>query len=588
MRWYYSLKKIEVMKKKFLIPLSLLFFSLLTWQCSFKDDMEKLKDAVDSVHLIINTPEFESTLHMEFVDAKTKEPIVEHKITIYLTGENAEKVLSNIGAYKPSYVVKYGFVDLVVEPTAVEGLEENPMPVDFVIESEGYLKSTQRVFLTGAKFQTEQITLVQLDNTPQGVNVSQTNNLVKTNNSGIVEQTSTQRLAGEKQTMKIPQGVALYDEDGKAITGNINSEIVFFEPNGSKESKNVFPGGYNNITAKLANGSVKNVAFVSLGAFSVNLNSQGKKVKFIDSPGLELKTEVLSDMVNPKTGENVKAGDQIDVWSKDENAGVWKYEGTTEIQEENGTLFVKYNVEHLSYWLFAWYENTCSVGTKLSFSGQNVKCQVAAWVVSEGAYINFNIYNVDTENNSTDFSLINCPIGLKSKIFLFGTTGNSEQEVQITPSVINIDNLCSQETKNISVVVPPLENSIHVNFDLSYQSKNGKIFVRPMGIIHLLTDNSVTYSQLSIQNGKGSMDIQLGKEYLLFSTYDTYMARGKLLVERISDTKIKATISQLDVSDDEGKVKDVKPIEYELDIKEGNVIDLKYNAVLPDDVIEKI
>ncbi len=148
------------MKKKIFIPLILSLITMFTWQCDYKDDIDKLEEAIDSLHLIINEPEYASTVRLGFIDAKTKKPIIGHKVEVNLKGENAKNLLSKTGSYKPSYDVKLGFIDLVVAPKVVDNLDKNnPMPVDLLIVSNGYIKLTQRILLTGEKLQTQKIML---------------------------------------------------------------------------------------------------------------------------------------------------------------------------------------------------------------------------------------------------------------------------------------------------------------------------------------------------------------------------------------------------------------------------------------------
>ncbi len=570
------------MKKKIFIPLVLSLLGLLTWQCSFQDDIDKLKDAVDSLQLVITNPEFESTLHLEFVDAKTEKSIVGKKVHIHLKGENAKSLLSNIGAYEDSYTVRYGFIDLVVDSKVVKNLEENPLPVDLLIDAEGYLTFTQRVFLTGEELQTERIMLVKKGNTPEGVIVAEQSNLVTTNSSGKTEKSGVQKLNGDKQEMEIPQGAILKDEDGKAITGKINSEVVFIE---AKNSQNVFLDG-NNATVKNSDGEVENVTFVSPGTFSIKLTSGGKKVKTIGNGGIRLKTEISSDLINPITEKPVKEGDNIDLYSKDEDSGVWNYEKTSKIKAENGKLYVEDRAEHLSLWVHGWGLSNCWVGSSFTFQS-NANCQVVAKIETEGEGVKTKTYNV--YNNGFNFPrrLYGCKSNKKTKITFIGSTGNANQKVKITPSVLEIDNLCERGNYDITVNVPaPTEDIIRVKFNLSYKSKNGRIYVRPNGLVFVKQENpTLGYNVLRIKNGKGAIDMKLNEKYRLLSSYHNRIARGTLFIKKINDSQVKVNIGEFNVSD---VAEEIKPVEKILDIEEGNVVNVEYHTVLSDDIINKI
>src|SRR5690606_26045282 len=106
---------------------------------------------------------------------------------------------------------------------------------------------------------------------------------------------------------------------------------------------------------KLSEGS-----FTPAGVISIDMKVGNQDVKQFSKP-LKVDMEINSELINPTTNQKIKAGDQIPVWSLDEAKGEYKRESTTTVVNNNGKLMASFDVNHLSIWMMAYWDMSCSL-----------------------------------------------------------------------------------------------------------------------------------------------------------------------------------------------------------------------------------
>jgi hypothetical protein len=162
----------------------------------------------------------------------------------------------------------------------------------------------------------------------------------------------------------VPKGVVLEDAEGKPVTGKISVDVVHYDANTTE----LLPGGLvalaedvpvdQNDTGKR---STQEVNFVSAGFTSVSMkNEKGDIVKNFKEKNITVTITLPKSTINPETGNLVKIGDKIPIWSYDVETGKWKYEDLGSVvvnPDDSSTWAVNYNLPHLSYWNLAWYQS---------------------------------------------------------------------------------------------------------------------------------------------------------------------------------------------------------------------------------------
>jgi len=87
----------------------------------------------------------------------------------------------------------------------------------------------------------------------------------------------------------------------------------------------------------------------------------GTEVRTFSRP-IEISVGINPNTVNPETGLTVRTGDQIPIWSLDDETGTWTFEGETVVERNPlGQMEVNFEIDHLSWWNLDWfYGNRCT------------------------------------------------------------------------------------------------------------------------------------------------------------------------------------------------------------------------------------
>lgn len=572
--------------KKIFTSLALAAVLLLLPQCTIREDLEVLKGSLDSLQIIVSNPEFKTMVHADFLDSKTMESVMDHEIEIKIGGKDAAHVYSNIGSKETSYAILHGFLDLVINPNAVDttAMKTTPLEVDLIVSSEGYLSTTQRILIYEARRYSVAVMMTKIDDAPEGVTVSQNSNFASTTSSGQTILPAVQPLNGGEQTVVIPAGVVLKDASGNPVTGTVKSEIVFYDPL-SESAQNAFPGG-TSVSASLPDGSEGQIEFVSAGMFTVSLTAGDQKVKTFENGGITLKTEVSPDLINPNTGAPIKVGDEIEMWSKEEESGEWVYEKTATVKSELGKLYLEETVTHLSSWNWDFYYNACSYGPKFVWRGNvdGAYADLSSQINSSGYRKSRTVY-INTNSYWDSFTqLYNTPSN-QPTTFWFETSGRSNRStLSFSPSTLEISNLCAGETFIIDVTETktPVEE-VTIQFDLSASSaSNSQIVVRPNAYLYYYSAANYYWQSFNLVAGKASFKLELGAEYYLYGYMGNFWGSGVLKIDKVGSDKLKVTMTPY-INFGSGAA--TNPVSYEIDRPADNVIDIKYNAVLPDQIM---
>ncbi len=573
--------------RKILFTLPLLLLVMLFSRCNINEDLKTLQSAIDSLQIVIGTPEFNTLVKVEFIDATTNRYVSGKTINARVLGKNANDVYSNLGTKETSYTTSHGLLMLVIDPKAVDSVAIKTAPIEFdlAVTADGYLSTTQRVMLYEAKLNTVTIKLTNLTNAPQGVSVSVNNSFAVAGVTGQTVAPAIQTMNLGKQTVTVPAGVVLKDASGNPVTGTVKSEIVYYDPV-SESAQNAFPGG-TNVSATLPDGSEGQIEFISAGMFSVNLTAGGKEVKTFENGGIKLRTVVPPTLINPNTGLPIKVGDRIEMWSKEIESGEWVYEKMATVKLENGELVLEETVTHLSFWNWDFFYNSCTLGTKFIFKGNLTGHYPYVKVTSRIANTTFDKIGY-THIGDGFLQLYNTPSNVAAT-FKFEDAGwDASRTLTFSPATLNVANLCSGQIIEITVTenIPSPPEQITVKLDLAATSAtNAQFIIRPNAYVYFKTSTARNWSYFYLWNGKATVDFELGETYEILGYFGNNYGMGTLKIDKLGTSQLRVTMTPT-INFSTGNQS--ATISFDVNRPENNIVDIKYNAVLPDNLMNQL
>lgn len=581
--------------KKLIFGIIPVLFIVLTSRCTLAEDIEKLQGAVDSLALVIGTPSFETGVHFDFINAKTKNYVDEVEVKVTVTGTHSQDVYNNLGVRENPFLSRHGMMELIIDPRKVDttAMKTTPFEFNVTVEATGYNSVTQKVKLFGSGMEKIAITLIKLNDAPAGISASSTNSFVGTNSSGRTTQQSSINMNAGQQSVTIGTGVGLRDDSGNPVTGTVAASVVFFDPL-SEAAQDAFPGGLN-VTADMGNNTTEDIQFVSAGMFDLRLTAGGKKVSSFDNGGITLKTEVSPELTNPNTGQPLKENDVIELWSQDEGTGKWVFEKMDTVRKVNGKLVLEETVTHLSLWNWDFYSNMCYNGPRFVWRGN----LTSEWTygkitakMSNSWYPRISYHPVSTRAGSyyNNVQLYRVPTNVGAQ-FTFADAGwDAYRKLSFNPSTLNINNLCDGRVYYIDVTeqYTPIEN-ITVNIDVSASSaSNSQLVIRPNANVYYRQVGGGYYywSTMYLRNGRATITLQLDKPYEIQAAFGNNYGRGSLRIEKSGTTKLKVIMTpNIQIG---SVVNAGQPITVEVDKPANNIVTVKYNAVLPDNIFGQL
>lgn len=578
--------------KKLLLGLLPVLCILLTSRCTLAEDIEKLQGAVDSLGIVIGTPTFETGVYLDFINAKSKNYVDEVEIKVNVTGTDGQYVYNNLGVREDQFLSRIGMMELVIDPRKVDSVSMLTTPLEFnvTVQAEGYNPVTQKIKLFKPGMQMTAITLVKLDDAPEGISASVTNNFVGTNSSGRTTQKGEITMNSGEQSITINEGVVMRDEAGNPVTGTIAASAVFFDPL-SQAAQDAFPGGLT-VVADMGDNTTEDIRFVSAGMFDLRLTAGGKNVSSFDNGGITLKTEVSPELINPNTGQPLKENDVIELWSQDEGTGKWVFEKMDTVRNVNGKLVLEETVTHLSLWNWDFYYNTCEYGARFVFRGNidsdRMRAEITA-VIDGQSFDEQKRVRISTVpgNHYNEIILSRVPSNTPAK-FTF-EDGGGDRTVQLTfnPSTLDISNVCDGQTYYIDVTDEKANEIIKVNFDLQATSaSNSRLIIRPNATIYYRPagEANASWNTAYLSNGQTTIDLPLAVTYEIQAAFGNNSGKGTLRIERDGSSRVNVIMTP-DIEIGSGGTT-AEPITLNVARPSSNTIRVRYTAVLPDNVFD--
>lgn len=418
-----------------------------------------VKNPVDGIEVRIKNIPRTTTIRVEFVDAKTGQQILD-KIDVSFGGPNAADVITVNNKSMTQTSTTEGVIFFAVND-AKNPNPQNPVNVLVVAKSPNYISTSQLIAIskTGANYFTINMTNVTANQQPTGVTTTAKSNLTSTSsNTGttqpITVATNENNPSSVGASITVPQGTILKDASGNKLTGNVNARVTYFNPT-EEEALKTFPGGLtvNTNTNGLGN-------FTSAGFTAINMTVGGTNVAQFEGGNVEISFDIPADLFNPETGQKVKVGDKIPMWSYDEINGTWKKEGDYTIsaaKTKSGTKLrvIKNNVKHLSYYNLDWFwGNYCPYGRTFKLTASS--CYTWLYGIlyrknADGTRTYLQGHWIYLGDGSGELTLLNAPQGIQAEVDLYDYPPSWGGKFIKT---VVIDDLCVGDDMTINLECP--------------------------------------------------------------------------------------------------------------------------------------
>lgn len=525
-------------KKISFLLLSLSFIlSMLITSCD-------VKNPVDGIELRVKTIARTNVVSLSIYNGATQNLIQPNTVTVTFEGDYADKIISMTNDPLTSATTTSGILNFAVADDVIP-TPEAPITITAVVNVDGYVSSSAKIFITSPGASAHGISLANYNAPPVGVVSNSTSGAASSTTGAtttIVANSGVESNTGASATVTIPAGTILKDKNGTALSGEVKTRVTYFNPK-DEESLNSFPGGFA-VEADGASGS-----FVTAGFTAIDMTAGGTKVENFGS-SVNVDIDIPADLINPETGNSLAPGDKIPLWSYDEETGLWTKEGEVTVpsalaKSANGKSVYKVStkINHLSYWNLDWFQDACYEGITINVTGGCFPyIMLKAKRISDGAYF----YSGYIYGNDRAVHLYNAPRAVPVMVELW--------DYSVYPYVkleeMQVDDLCGTDvdfpiTKtNGKVEVNAKITAICHNSDGDVTSRfypnNYSVYVRP--------SNNYNWSYLGqVIEGELTACFTLGQEY----TFGAYID-GEWLehTEVISKTTYELEFSDLDYPDE--------------------------------------
>ncbi|RCS26963.1 hypothetical protein DUT90_07555 [Polaribacter sp. WD7] len=452
------------------------------------------------------------------------------KVEIELLGDDAGKIVSD-GGSKTNFPVVDGVLQLAVNPA---NAGEN---INFVVKVSGddYLTTTIPVNINeNDTLVTIAANMVNINDTADGINLMEDD---KSLNNGTLEEdfvVATDNSGDNEATeVTIASGTEFKDANGNLIkgAGDLKVRVVNF---GSQddESLNSFPGGFSPAAIELENGEIDTEgSFSTAGFTSIDMFVGNTEVKEFSEP-ITIKMDVDSEVVNPNTGEKIKKGDILPVWSYSKDDGKWKYHCDTTVEEEDGQLFTVCTTTHLSWYNLDYWARGCTSRRRFDVnvvapgvsSSSGYRLVTALVFAGTNQSVSYKSNRVQNFFNGRSFGYYRTPNANLQFVVYDGTSRyNKGNEIYRSNTFNGCDS--NQITINLEEFrssLPPQPVNVNINFS---GNCDGNI-IKPSSYLYMKTDytyrgRTYTYWRYAgyIRSGRVTIyNVFLNREYE-FKTY---------------------------------------------------------------------
>jgi hypothetical protein len=483
------------------------------------------KNPAEDVQIIVNTDIFKSPTLIQFVNAK-KGAAGPQDFTVQITGPNADLVRTSTGG--KVFKATSGLLNLLLDRSANPSVA-SPVKFTVVANATGFAPVFQDVIITSATDPTlYKVAVAEYANPAAGtgaiVDTKALNN--GTTTSDLTITTPTNATMAQKTDIIVPTGTSFLDAAGATISGSQLEARVVFAGTATNGTTPVAPGGNFGSNVIGANGQAiaGGTYFTPAGSVSIDMFAGSKEVKTFTKPVI-IDMEINASMINPTTGQAIKAGETIPMWSLNDETGQWKAEGNaTIVLNGTGKLVARMSITHLSNWLSAFISASAALATcpTTIIVNKPASSYSEIFTVSGlGGYnpLNLIIFNAGETSKTVTINAgkyASGAITISPFINIFGTAYVNNT---LTSSVLT--SFCGATT-TFTFVAPPAADVINADVYVRVKCSgkdlitgiNANVTITPVGAS---SDEARTYN---LNQGRGSGQIVNGVTYKIVASVD--------------------------------------------------------------------
>ncbi len=433
----------------------------------------------EGVTAIVSNSYIKQRISVQVTDANPKatNPYPENP-SITLSGDAVKKGLIYTGDGEPltetpgNAKLVSNAITLAIKPNTTIS---DATPLKFKIEASaaGFITNSQDVIVRSSdSLQYVQVKLLKPTALPTGVTnvAAQDISVVNGTSSSpfVVKVTSAEPIPGGGTVTQtqvqatFPAATIFKDKLGAAINkSNLAINISNFNSS-SQDAVESIGAGINNV---ITSTDPDPQSLLLAGAMKITATLGGTDVKSFSNP-VPFEAFVDAQVFNPDTQANVKEGDTVPVWSKDEGSDLWVAEPSLTIVKDPNTGRLKANVPvtHLSWWCFGWRRPFCTplliIYNSSDFRNKVITAEANA---SEG---NQFLLGKTQSMGKSGLILMNLP-RVNYTIKVWENRGTSSQRLI---STVNLKSCSATLTINDN---PPANTNPSLYFDLQTSCKDG-------------------------------------------------------------------------------------------------------------------
>lgn len=338
----------EFIKYRFIQKLLFAFLLVVPFSC---------QDPIEGVQVVIDTGKiYDARFTVQFVNLNQSISDAPENLEISFSGKDADKIIDQAGNKNFSPI--NGLLGLALIDT--ENISaNNPLSFTVIARAEGFSTATKTISVNDlSELSTFNIEMLDKTNLPNGITV-QSEQVIIDQATGATQEnlsiSNTNPGIEESASINLEAGTVFFDENNDPITGGGELEIELIQYDFDEEDA-VYsvPGGTGAKEAVDENGnSLGRLQFVPAGFVEINMNVNNQVVRQFGQPiqvGIELDPTTLNPFNN---NEPLSLGDIMTVWSINDGASQWQYEGEYQVTENptTGKLEVLFDVDHLTGFL---------------------------------------------------------------------------------------------------------------------------------------------------------------------------------------------------------------------------------------------
>jgi|UPI000379DF12 hypothetical protein len=280
------------------------------------------------------------------------------KVTVEGGAERPNILVSEGGNFGDVWNINDGFAAFAINPKYA-GFSE-PIVFSLEIYGDNYLSKTIDLTINPADFITEiSETVLNTTKAPEGVVVKeQTETLTGGSNTEPIEVATEASTSGTSAAFSVPAATVFKDDTGTPITsGNLTAQIVYFDGNDEAAVRSSANSNVKSLVDENGN-TLNNVVLSPAASVDVKMFLGSTAVRQFDEP-IEISIDINENLLNPNTGVSVVAGDELNIYSTNDNSN-WSFQSKGTITNVEGKLVVKFFTDHLTLFTVGFVVGVCS------------------------------------------------------------------------------------------------------------------------------------------------------------------------------------------------------------------------------------